>query len=259
MYYNTGEMNPYLVCVNSPAYRQFVKDWVYTVAEMGGKVLFWDEPHIPARMTDRGRVFCCCCPTCKKLFEEKYGHPMPVLEMTAEMQEFREDSIADFFREITEYSASLGLKNTSCIMPGANHGIGIDSFWKLGNLPHMESLGYDPYWYGKKNMESVYAFVYEETKRALEVSEKYHKEHNLWIQGYASPRGREEEIVEATEAAYDAGARCILSWSFHGAESNDYRSENPERTWDITVEAMKRIRSMERDRILAENRKKFMK
>ena len=259
MYYNTGEMNPYIVCLNSPAYRQFVKDWIYAVTEIGGKTVFWDEPHIPTKKTEDGRIFCCCCPTCKKLFEEKYGHPMPTLEMTPEMQEFREDTITDFFREITGYSASLGVKNTSCIMPGANHGIGIDSFWKLGNLPTMDNLGYDPYWYSKKDLESVYKFVYEETKKALAVSEQYHKEHNLWIQGYAAPRGREEEIIEATEAAYDAGARCILSWSFHGGESNDYRSANPQRSWDMTVEAMKRIRSMERDRILAENRAKYMK
>lgn len=258
-YYNTGEMNPYIVCLNSPDYRQFVKDWLYAVVEMGGKTVFWDEPHIPTKRTDGGRIFCCCCPTCQNLFEEKYGHPMPRLEMTPEMNEFREDTIAGFFREITDYSASLGVKNTSCVMPGPHHGIGIDSFWKLGDLPHMDGLGYDPYWFHKKDIESVYKYVYDETKKLLEVSKKYNKEHNLWIQGYASPRGREEEIIEATEAAYDAGARCILSWSFHGAESNNYRSENPERSWDMTVEAMKRIRSMERDRILAENRAKYMK
>ena len=33
----------------------------------------------------------------------------------------------------------------------------------------------------------------------------------------------------------------------------------PERTWNFTVEAMKRVRAMERDRILAENRAKYMK
>ena len=259
MYYNTGEMNPYIVCLNSPAYRQFVKDWVYAVGEIGGKTVFWDEPHIPPKRTESGRIFWCCCPTCQKLFEEKYGHPMPTVEMTPEMEEFRTDTIVDFFREMTDYSASLGIKNASCIMPGASHGISIDSFGKLGVLPHMDNLGYDPYWYHKKDLDSPYRYVYDETKKAMAISTEYKKEHNIWIQGYASPRGREEEIIEATEAAYDAGARCILSWSFHGAESNDYRAENPQRCWDITVEAMKRIRSMERDRILAENRAKYMK
>ena len=44
-----------------------------------------------------------------------------------------------------------------------------------------------------------------------------------------------------------------------GSESNDYRAANPERTWDMTVEAMRRVRSMERDRILEENRAKYRK
>ena len=193
------------------------------------------------------------------MFEERYGHPMPVLEMSDEMKQFREDTIIDFFTEITEYSASLGLRNSSCIMPGDNHGISIDSFGRLGGLPHIDDLGYDPYWYGKKELDSPYRFVYEETKKALAISTEYKKAHNIWIQGYAAPKGREEEIIEATEAAYDAGARCILSWSFHGAESNDYRAEDPMRCWNITVEAMRRVRSMERDRLLEENRKKYMK
>ena len=259
MYYNTGEMNPYIVCINNPAYRQFVKDWVYAVVEIGGKTVFWDEPHIPTKRTETGRIFCCCCPTCQKMFEEKYGHPMPLIEMTPEMQEFRENSIVDFFSEITEYSASLGVKNTSCIMPGPHHGISVDSFWKLGRLPHMDGLGYDPYWYGKKDLESVYGYTYEEAKKALAVSGEYNKELNFWIQGYAAPKGREEEIIEATEAAYDAGARCILSWSFHAGESNDYHSADTQRSWSATVEGMRRIRDMERDRILAENRAKYMK
>ena len=69
--------------------------------------------------------------------------------------------------------------------------------------------------------------------------------------------GYEEDIIHATEAAYDAGARTILSWSFMGAQSNNYASDNPQRTWELTVEAMRRIRSVERDRIWAEYRKKF--
>ena len=51
----------------------------------------------------------------------------------------------------------------------------------------------------------------------------------------------------------------MLAWGYRGSESNDYAAKNPERTWNVTVEAMKRIRSMERDRILAENRAKYMK
>ena len=42
-------------------------------------------------------------------------------------------------------------------------------------------------------------------------------------------------------------------------ESNTYRCENPARAWSYTVEAFKGVKSMERDRILEENRKKYRK
>ena len=61
------------------------------------------------------------------------------------------------------------------------------------------------------------------------------------------------------EAAYDAGARTILTWSYMAGESNNYRSDDPAKVWNITVEAMRRIRDMERDRILEEKRKLYRK
>ena len=126
-------------------------------------------------------------------------------------------------------------------------------------MPYIDNIGTDPYWYGDKSIESPYKYNYDATKLCIEKADKYGKDHNIWIQGYNAPIGREEEIIEATEGAYDAGARTILSWSFNGAESHSYRSANPVRSWNCTVEAFRRIKNMERDRILAENRKKYMK
>lgn len=256
MVYSNGQMHPFQACLNSRDYRRFVKEWLDIVAEIGGKTVFWDEPHIPTKkITEDERIFCCCCPTCKKLFEEKYGHPMPTV-LTPEVEEFRTDSIIDYFREVTEYANSLGFYNTSCIMPGVGHGISLESVGKLAELPYMQSIGYDPYWYNRPGA-NAYEYVYNGTKQAIEISNSFGKHHNIWIQTYKVPRGREEEIIEGTAAAYDAGARCILAWGYKGSESNNYRAENPERTWAMTVEAMRRIRSVERDRIWAENRKKY--
>ena len=125
-------------------------------------------------------------------------------------------------------------------------------------MPTLQNIGSDPYWYSTPNVDP-YEFVYNGTKKNLDVSNKFKKDHNIWIQTYNVPRGREEEIILATEAAYDAGARTILAWGYMGSESNNYAAKNPALTWDITVEAMKRIRSVERDRIWAEKKAKFMK
>ena len=86
------------------------------------------------------------------------------------------------------------------------------------------------------------------------MADTFKKDHNIWVQAYGFEAGREDEIVIAAEAAYDAGARTILTWSFRGGESNDYRAENTDRIWQITGEAFGRLRSRWYDEILADIR-----
>jgi len=273
IYYGNGIMHPYQICLNAPSYRQFVKDWVDKVASLGAKVVFWDEPRIPEIKIEGTDTYysSCTCPTCKKLFAERYNREMPEV-MDIDVANFRRDTLVEFHEFIADYAASAGLKSVICLMPYQLTGLGSDTsesaklisldISRLCSIKNIESVGTDPYWYGDKEIDvsrNPYEFVYNSTKACVEVADKFGKDHNIWIQGYNAPRGRDSEIITAAEAAYDAGARTILSWSFHGGESNSYRSQNPMRTWLYTVEGFRRIKNMERDIILAENRKKYMK
>ena len=121
----------------------------------------------------------------------------------------------------------------------------------------MDNIGSDPYW-GYSGVNH-YEFVYNGTRRNLEVAEQFGKDHNIWIQAYNTPRGMEEEIVQATEAAYDAGARTIIAWGYYGSISNDYSAQNPYLVRAKLNQAFARIWDWERDRILAENRAKYRK
>ena len=258
MYFSNGEMAPVNACLNSPDFRQFVKNWIEAVAEAGAKTIFWDEPNIPKRKispdSDKEK-YACCCPRCRKMFEERYGREMP-LYPDSDVEEFRISTIVDYFKEITSYSAAMGITNVVCVMLESQHGIHLDVIDRICCLPTIHNIGSDPYWCGQ-NPVDPYERVYFGAKKNIEICDKFQKDHNVWIQSYCFPRGREEEIIHATEAAYDAGARTILAWSYMGGQSNNYASQNPQRTWDITVEAMRRIRSVERDRIWAEYRAKF--
>ena len=191
------------------------------------------------------------------------------LHIDAEVGEFRTDTIMGFFEFVTGYANSLGMKNVVNPIPQILEGFttndGRNKYQKftierLLSVPHIDNVGTDPYWLGSTEPPyNPYERIYNIAKNCVEVSNNYSKDNHLWIQGFGCPSGREEEIIVATEAAYDSGARTILSWGFHGCESNTYRSHNPARAWNATVEGMKRIKSFERDRILAENRRKFMK
>ena len=268
-YYGDGNMERIMACLNAPAYRQFVKDWVDKVAELGARTVFWDEPSIPKIKSDDGRIFSACtCPTCRKMFEERYNRPMPEF-MDSDVVEFRNDVLVEFHDFISSYAHSAGLSSVICLMPtdiagmndprGENANLSID-LSKICGMKYIDNVGTDPYWLGStEGPYNPYERVYGIAKKCVDMADKYGKDNHIWIQGYSAPRGREEEMIIATEAAYDAGARTILSWGYHGCEANNYRSQNPERSWLCTVEGMKRIKSLERDRILEENRKKYMK
>ena len=235
-------------CYNSPEFRKFTKEWLDRVAEIGGKTIFWDEPHM---QTDTAHGYACRCERCQKLFEERYHRPMPV-EMDDDVAEFRTWTLVDYFTEITDYAHSLGLVNTGCIMFSPSHGISLDSIDRLLSIPHFDNVGCDPYWNGgPSTAPAIYDYVYSRSKKALDTAAQYKKDHNIWIQAYGFKAGREDEIVIASEAAYDAGARTILTWSFRGGESNDYRAENTDRIWQITGEAFGRLRGRWYDEILA--------
>lgn len=250
-YYADGRMDPVRPCLNSPDFRQFTKEWVDAVDFTGCKTIFWDEPHLPLRGTN----FSCACPRCRKLFEETYGRPMPAA-IDDDVQEFRVKTIVDYFSEVTAYAASKDIRNTICVMLGAHHGISLENIERLCSIPTLDNIGSDPYWSEKKNV-NPYEFVYNGTKANLAISQKTGKDHNIWIQTFATPRGREEEIVAATEAAYDAGARTILAWGYYGSCSNDYRAQNYALVWKKTCDAMERVYNMERDSLLAYNRQQF--
>ena len=262
-YYGNGIMHPYQICLNAPSYREFVKSWVDKVASLGGKTIFWDEPFIPEMKLPDGSGYysACTCPVCRKKFEERFGKPMPEI-MDADVAKFRSDTMVEFHNFITDYAASAGLKSVICIMPwqlsGVSSGNQLLTFdtESICRLPHVDNIGTDPYWYDDKH---PYEYVYNTAKKCVEIADKHGKDHNIWIQTYGNKLGREEEIVTAYQAAYDAGARTIIAWSYMGGEPNSYRSQSTERTWCKTCEGIRRVRDMERDRMLAEFREKFRK
>lgn len=260
MMLSNGEMDPVRACVNSPDFRRFTKEWIDTVHFIGSRTIFWDEPHMPQKEVDGKKIYGCTCKRCRKLFEEKYGRPMPEVS-DADAERFGTDSIVDYFREMTEYSHQKGMKNVVCVMLGT-YGMSLEVVDKICSLPYMDNIGSDPYWVGAKAENpdlSVYKFVLDGCRENLRVAEQFGKDHNVWLQAFSNPRGSEEDIIVAAEAAYDSGARTILSWGYYGSESNDYAAKNPAVTWAKVCEAMQRIRTFERDRILAENRNKYLK
>ena len=246
--YSDGSIDPVRVCFNSPDYLKFTKEWLDMVKECGGDKIFWDEPHLTTR---KDGVYACCCPTCKKLFEEKYGKAMPETS-DEQVREFQCESMASYFEGATRYAKDLGMENIVCLMTVS------ESFTQsLMRLPAIDDVGNDPYWIGSDN--DPYGFVYEKSKLFLDTAQKFGKRSHIWLQTYANKAGFEDEIYMAAEAAYDAGARNILAWSFRGGEACDYKAENCDMVWNITGDAMRRLKDRYLDEMREEKRKLYRK
>ena len=130
------------------------------------------------------------------------------------------------------------------------------SMWKrICALDTLDNIGSDPYWISGGN--DPYEFVYKGARWNIGIADRYKKEHNIWIQTYDNPFGREEDIIAAADAAYDAGARTILAWGYYGSSANSYRAKNPLVVRAKTVEAFRRLWDRERDCLRRESCKKL--
>ena len=91
------------------------------------------------------------------------------------------------------------------------------------------------------------------------------KEFQLWSIGnyfakvtkYAHEAGCEEEIYEAADAAYDTGARNIIAWSYRGGEAVDYKADCCDVVWQVTGDAMRRLRDRYQDDVRADYRRRM--
>ncbi len=238
-YYNDGTMHPTSACYNQQSFVDFTKRWIDAVLEAGGQKLYWDEPRLYYKELEDGAVnWTCRCETCQKLFEERYNKPMPTV-ITKEVDEFRKWSISNYIQTVSAYAKKNGMYNSVCVMFFENQGVDLDS---IISTPSLDNIGSDPYWVNVANgYPETYKYVYELAKKNIDICEKYNKDHNLWIQTFNNPTDREEEIIAAADAVYDAGARTIFAWGYRGSDANDYRAKSPDRTWYATKAAFEHI------------------
>ncbi len=243
--YSNGEVDPWNICFNAPGLLEFSKLWIDSVGEIGGRKLFWDEPHLEL---EADGTYACRCERCQKLFYEKYGYEMPKT-VNDDVKKFRIDSMAGYFANVTKYAYDNGMENHVCLMP-----VSLGFTESVIDLPYLHNVGTDPYWYGTDN--EPYSYVYNAAANFVEQGKKYNKKSHVWIHSFNVPAGKEEEIFLATDAAYDAGMRTILAWSFRGGEACDYRSDNCELVWQTTGEAMARLRQRYADDLKSTIKKK---
>ena len=223
-------------CLNQPAFRAFVRDWIDVSADIGGDTVFWDEPTSYLRDGTWG----CRCELCRSLWRERMGGHMPTV-YTGEVQAFLEETMRDLLGESCLFARSLGLRNAICIMPPEAGNPGFRDWDRAASIPGLDNFGTDPYWYSFKGDAAEYVGRY--ARRTVETAERHGLDHHVWIQGFEVPAGREDEIRVAIAAAVDAGATNLALWSYAGCEAmSTCECDRPQEVWRVASDSFRRLR-----------------
>jgi N-acetylmuramic acid 6-phosphate etherase len=197
-------------CLNSPAYRDFCKEWADWVLECGVDSVFWDEPAwvVPAHVgVDDASRWTCRCPRCA----ERFGGPVPA-ERTPEVQAFREASVVDFLREMLAHVAARGGSNAVCLLPSTEGTQGLADWNEVASLPGLATLVTDPYW---KHWEgSAESFVRRFARLLRETADRHGVAAQLWVPSFGLTREDIPDLEAAVTAAREEGVDDLWTWGY---------------------------------------------
>src|SRR3954468_5552417 len=196
-------------CLNSCAYRAFVKDWADWVLECGVDDVFWDEPAgmVPAHVgIDDLERWTCRCARCEELFGA------PIRELTPEVQAFREASVVDFLRDVLAHVDARGGRNTVCLLPSTGGMHGISDWNMVASLPGLTTFATDPYW--KHWNEPAGPFVRRFARLLHETCRRHGVASQLWLPSFGLAAEEIPELVDAVDAAHEEGITDLWTWGY---------------------------------------------
>ena len=197
-------------CLNSPPYRDFCKEWADWVLECGVDSVFWDEPAwvVPAHVgVDDAERWTCRCDRCA----ERFGGPVPG-ELTTEVRRFREESVVDFLREVTDHVAARGGSNTICLLPATEGTQGLADWNEVAAIPGLATLATDPYW--KHWDEAAGPFVRRFARLLRETADRHGVGAQLWVPSFGLGAQDIPELEAAVAAAREEGVDDLWTWGY---------------------------------------------
>jgi hypothetical protein len=196
-------------CLNSAAYREFVKKWADWVLECGVDAVFWDEPAWVVRstwestMTRAGRAGDRCA--------ELFGGPIPA-EPTAEVERFRTESVVDFLRGLVAHVAARGGASTVCLLPATKGRQGLADWDEVAALPGLATLATDPYW--KQWDEAAEPFVRRFARLLCGTAARHGVGAQLWVPSFGVGLEDLPDLETAIAVAREEGVEDLWTWGY---------------------------------------------
>jgi len=226
-------------CLNSEAYREFVRSWALAAVETGADRIFWDEPHWahPAHFDEPLERWGCRCNRCVERWCAETGDADMPPELTPDVRVFRERCLVEFLGELTAYVASLGGRSTVCLLPHTSGSLGVVDWSAVARLPGLATLATDPYW--KAFAEPVGPFVSEFSERVAQQAAAAGIDPQIWIQGFRLGPDDADDIHAAVAAARAAGVDDLWTWGYEACGHMSYLgTREPETVWQILCDAL---------------------
>ncbi|GIX46878.1 MAG: hypothetical protein KatS3mg131_1089 [Candidatus Tectimicrobiota bacterium] len=232
-----------LLCPTSAEVRAYLRQWLTAVAEvLQADGVFWDEPHfyLPGGESRRRGLWACCCPRCQQGFAARFGQPLPAQE-TPEVRQWKEEAIAALLRELTAQAAAAGLRNTVCVLPIYEDPQAFAArLERLAADPHLHVLATDPYpLYHRQPVAATRRFC----DALRHVCRRFHKEAQVWVQGFLVPAGEEAQLAEEIRLIAASGIRNIAVWSYLAtAYMTSHACADPDTAWAVITQALQEVR-----------------
>jgi hypothetical protein len=230
-------------CLNKPAFRHFMQEWVHTARRLGAQVIFWDEPHFFFSWSlEWEGIYACVCDACQALYRREEGGRLPP-RLTAGARLFRQRTLRRFLEQMMGFAQTEGCRNALCLYAHEGHPT-YDAIWQdLSTLPAMDIFGCDPYWRWPPRRKDVWAHVGRFAQKVVAATAPGKKSSQIWIQAMRLARGQEGEIEKACQAAAQAGVTHLAAWSFDGGALLDtVLAEDPAAVWRVVTRAFAKLR-----------------
>lgn len=224
-------------CPSNRKFRDYMHKWIESVCNTSVDTVFWDEPHFYFEKGGLGN-WSCRCDTCRENFHKRFGYEMPT-ELTEDVLQFREDSLIDFLKEMTEDVHARGKRNCVCMLPPW-FTAGLDDWSKVARLESVDEVASDPYWERGATEEWIREKYAETADKLTSVAKKFGKAAQMWIKAYQIEAGRENDLAIAVNESRKAGIDNIFAWSYRGTETLSWlKSDNPDEVARAFREALK--------------------
>lgn len=227
-------------CPNSPAFREYMKEWITFACSTSTDYILWDEPHlyIPSWSGDSSTRWACHCKYCQIGYKTKYGRTLP-RKINKTIKQWREAILLDFLSYLTTLTHQKGKKNNLILLPSLKKKEGQISWKNISNIPYISMFGTDPYWHWDK--EKLEPYVSNFSRKVLRICRKNNWEGQIWIQGFKIPAGHEREIAQAFSVALESGIQNVSIWAYDGCRAISWVScDNPDLAWETVTAYIKK-------------------